>query len=130
MSRIDYAVKTIDSAAHLLASCDDVAQMDAIIGRMTTMLNKVWAFEHRTILREAPAESWNAASGVFWDGVHTGLVATGKLHAFSAVYGEEVNPPGQAGNVVIYFQPLKVVSRFVANLSIPKNDAELRALLR
>lgn len=121
MSRIHYVVKTIASAAHLLASCADLHQIDTIMARTTAMLNAVWEIEHRAIEAIALSENRRVATKAFWDAVSYELVCTLDKHCYSflAVHGEEVNPPGTKGNVHISFQANQSVSFFLTKLSLP-----------
>jgi len=120
MSRELYMVKTVASAAHLLASCVDVHQIDTIMARMTEMLNAVWEVEHRAIEAIALSENRRVATKAFWDAVSYELVCTVDKHCYSflAVYGEEVNPPGTKGNVHITFQANRSVSFFLTKLKL------------
>jgi hypothetical protein len=119
MSRVDYAIKTVASAAHLLASCQDSHVTDTIMARATQMLNNVWSVEYRALKATAP-EHLPSAIKAFWDAVSAGLVTTIDRHCYSfqAIHGEEVNPPGQEGNVHIAFQANGCVSYFVTILGV------------
>lgn len=128
MSRIHYAVKTVASAAHLLSSCRDPNQIDTIMARMTEMLNMVWEVEHRAITSSTAPENRPAAIKEFWDVVSFDLVCTGekRCHSFTAIHGEEVNPPLDSnGNVHISFQATNSTSFFVAKLKLPPAPAEI-----
>jgi len=120
MSREHYTAKTVASAAHLLESCADAGQIDTIMARMTEMLNNVWDFEYRKLKRENAPVALPVMCRVFWDKVAYELVCTvDKLvYSFMAVYGEEVNPPGQEGNVHISFRANGCVSFFVTQLKL------------
>ncbi|MGV0949258.1 MAG: hypothetical protein ACOYB3_01205 [Azonexus sp.] len=120
MSRTNYAIKTVASAAHLLASCQDDHVTNTIMARTTQMLNNVWKVEHSNLKATTPPEHLPIAIRAFWDEVSAGLVTTIDRHCYSfqAIHGEQVNPPGQEGNVHIQFQAYHTVSFFVTTLSI------------
>ena len=119
-SHVDYTIKTVASAAHLLASCLDSQTTDVVMARATHMLNSVWTVKHRALKASTPPEYLPIAIKAFWDEVSAGLVTTIDHHCytFQAIHGEEVNPPGQEGNVHISFQAYRSVSYFVANLKL------------
>ena len=120
MSRANYAIKTVASAAHLLASCEDDHVTNTIMARATQMLNSVWGIEHSNLKATTPPEHLPIAIKAFWDEVSFGLVCTTDKHCyrFQAIHGEEVNPPGQEGNVHIQFQANRSIAYFVTTLSI------------
>lgn len=120
MSRANYAIKTIASAAHLLGSCSNVGQIDAIVIRMNDMLVNVWGVEHRALKANTPKQHLPVAIQAFWDSVSAGLVTVtdAPCYSFQAIYGEEANPPGWEGVVHIRFQASRSVTFFYTTLTI------------
>jgi hypothetical protein len=116
----DYIIKTVAAAAHLCGSCPDPGQIDSVMARATDMLNSVWTPCYKRFERETPPEHLNVALAVFWDHISYELVATTAKHVyfFRAIYGEEVNSPGEKGNVHISIQPNNSAHLLVTKLKL------------
>ncbi len=121
---LNYVIKTIASAAHLLESCDDAQQTDAIMARMTAMLTRAWTAEYKLLKRSIPAEVLLVGTKQFWDDVSHELVCTVEraCYQFQAIFGPEVNPPGTEGRVDIVFQASRSVHSYCATLNIDKDE--------
>lgn len=106
LGRVNYAVKTVAAAAHLLGTCDDDGVANAVLGRAQTMIERVWSVEYRNLKSKTLQANLPVAIKVFWDEVSRLLVTTEDRHCyfFQAIHGEEANPPGVEGRVQITFK--------------------------
>jgi len=118
---VSYVVKTFESAAHLLGGSASNTHVCAIMERITFMLNRLWFVQHRRIEEMCPPsliDGYRVLVGEFWNKVSEELVTQKKLYSFEAVYGVEVNPPGERGNVHISFQANNSVQFFTLKLDV------------
>jgi hypothetical protein len=116
MNRVEYAATTLKAAAHLLSSCRSEQQAGAIMDRMTDMLNSVWTFEFKQLRRSFPPESMGVAVRQYWDQVCFAVGTQDAIYHVNIIHGEEVNPPGQEGNVHIAIQPKGRADMFLTKL--------------
>lgn len=100
--RVMDMVAVIESYAVLADKCKIEEQKDAITARVVTLLEEGWTkYFMESLVMPHPTHEWQA----FWDAVCAELKCNGKVHTFYVHYGENVNPPGDRGNVRFHIQP-------------------------
>jgi hypothetical protein len=122
MSRISYVMHTIQSTCWLVGSCNDGTQSDAIMQRACEMLSNVWTCEYKASKGNLALTQW------FWDSV-SGSFDPRIVYHFHARFGEDVNPPGDIGNVKLTFQSNPagrlLMLRLTLNDRVQREDYEL-----
>jgi hypothetical protein len=111
MSRDRYVVHTIESTAWLLGSCADKAKTNAILERAHEMLSNVWTCEYKFSKGEP------GLIFAFWDAV-AGSLNKSIVYSFQALTGEQVNPPGEVGNVRLTFQASQAARYLIIQIGL------------
>jgi hypothetical protein len=119
-------VSVIECLARMVPDCNVEEQREAIIARVESLLEDGWSKVFKqSLLMPDPKMEWQ----IFWDSVAQELKSNGKVHTFFVHYGENVNPPGDRGNVRFSIQPKVGDDVFWIRLkligSLSKEEADL-----
>lgn len=119
MGRSNYIKKCIAYSSFFVgSSMIDYSTKERILSAANVMMNEAWKIEYRSY--KEPHKQLQIQA--FWDDIHTDLVSQGEVYDMEARFGEDVNPPGEEGNVFVWVQPNASVARHTFRLSIKGNE--------
>lgn len=104
----------IESACRLASSSFvSLQEKGCILSASEKILKELWKFEYKSY-----SGNVQILTKAFWDFVKTKLECEEAVYNCQAYFGEDVNPPNEHGNVVLYVQPLKTAERYVFKLNL------------
>jgi len=115
--RKDYLKKYINTLITIHSCSPEYEHLNSILDLLTEKMCEIWHYEYKSF----DVKHRKLLIQDYWNQIHTELESQQDVYKFTAIFGEEVNPPGSEGNVELWIQPNHSAQYLKIKLQI-KND--------